>query len=439
MAGCGQQERAADPARTQSQATVLRDFTLIDGTGAAPQPASSMIVRDGRIEWVGPTAQLKAPDGARTVDLTGKYVTPGLIDLHVHLGITKGLEQSFANFTRESVERDLKTYASYGVTTVLSMGTDGDEIFKIRDEQRAGRPTMTRVYTAGQGLVFKGGYGGIPNNNRPVATPEEAAREVDLQASKGVDFIKLWVDDELGTMPVMPPEISKAVIDAAHRHNLRALAHVFYLRDAKRLVDQGVDGLAHSVRDQPVDQALIDSMKSRGVWQLAETLSREAAMFAYGEPAPFLDDPFFRAGVSPEVIEQLRSPERQQKIASGPNFHDYPKFLKQAQDNLIRLEKGGVKIGFGTDSGPVGRFPGYFSHWELELMVQAGTPPLDALRIATSQAAEFLGAKDLGSVQAGKWADLVILDADPSADIKNMRKINSVYIAGNETAVVKPQ
>jgi len=431
---------AAAPALAQG-ATVLRNFTLIDGTGRAAQPGSALVIGDnGRIAWVGPAAQVKAPAGAKTVDLGGKYVMPGLIDLHVHVGNVVDLTQDYRNFTRANVEKDLKQYAAYGVTTVLAMGTEGDAIFPLRAEQRAsGRPSMARVYTAGQGVVFKGGYGGVPGLNQQVATPEEARRAVDVQADKGVDVIKLWLDDELGTMPKMPPEVTAAVIDQAHKRGLKVLAHIFYLEDAKRVVDQGVDGLVHSVRDQAVDQALIDAMKRRGTWQLAETLSREASMFAYGiPPSPVLNDPFFAAAVSPAALAQLRSPERQKTVASNPHFHDYPRFLETAKANLKRLSDGGVKYGFGTDSGPPGRFAGYFSHWELALMVESGATPAEAIHTATGTAAEFLGAKDLGTLEAGKWADLVVLGADPLADIRNSRRIEAVYVAGRPVPPVRP-
>ena len=422
----------------KSPVTVLRNFTLIDGTGNGAKPESAMIIDDGRIAWVGPVADLKAPANAETVDLTGRYVMPGLIDLHVHLANVVDLTQDTANFTRENLDRDLGVYASYGVTSVLSMGTDKDLIFDLRREQQEGRPSVSRVYTAGQGIVLKNGYGGVPNLNNQVATPAEAVAEVDRQAAKGVDFIKIWVDDELGTMPRMPPEISQAVIDAAHRHSLRALAHIFYLEDARLLVNQGIDGLVHSVRDKPVDQALIDAMKARGTWQLAETLSREASMFAYGERAPFLDDPFFNRSVSPAALALLASPERQAAVAAGPHFHDYPQFFETAKANLARLAQGGVNYGFGTDSGPPGRFSGYFSHWELALMVDAGFTPEQAITTATSRAAEFLGATDIGVLEASRWADLIVLDANPLENILNTRTIRTVYIAGRAVPAANP-
>ncbi|MGA3226285.1 MAG: amidohydrolase family protein [Acidobacteriaceae bacterium] len=422
-----------------AEVKVLKNFTLIDGTGHEPVAHAAMIVDNGRIVWVGPVAQLKAPPSAQVVDLQGKYVMPGIINLHVHLGATIGLEQNEKFFTPENVEKDLKTYASYGVTSVLSMGTDKDSIFKIRDQQRAGRPGETRVFTVGQGFVFKGGYGGLDGVNQGISTIAEVEPAVAAQAAKHVDFIKLWLDDHLGTKKKMPYDMAQAIIESAHRHHLRVLAHIFYLQDARQLVDFGVDGLAHSVRDKPVDAAFVADMKKHGTWQMAATLSREDSMFVYGQTPPFANDPFFTRSVSANVLAQLKSPAYQAKIRSDPDFGMYPGFLRTAEQNLKTLADAGVPYGFGTDSGPPGRFPGYFAHWEMELMVQAGLTPMQVITAATGNAARFLHATDLGTLETHKWADLIVLDKNPLDDIKNSRSIHAVYIAGNRVAGAAPR
>lgn len=427
MAGCGRME----PAASAEDVQLFRDFTLIDGAGGAPRPGMAMVVEAGRIAWVGPAADVNAPAGAPERRLAGAFVMPGLIDLHGHIGNTVDLVQDSRFHTRERVEADLRTYASYGVTAVLSMGTDQDTVFAVREAQRgSGRPAMARVYTAGQGLMLAGGYGGLAGVNSAVATPTEAEAEVERQIGKGVDVVKLWLDSELGTMEPMAPGISQAIIDAAHRRNVRVLAHVFYLEDAKRLVDQGIDGFVHSVRDRPVDQAFIDSMRRQGTWQVASTLSREAVLFAYGATPAFASDPFFTRGVSQASLDLIRSPERQKTIASNPHFAQYPAFFETAKANLKRLADAGIPFGAGTDAGPPGRFPGYSMHWELELMVEAGLTPQQALGAATGRAAEFLRAHDLGTIAPGAWADFVVLERDPLADIRNTRTIREVYVAG---------
>jgi imidazolonepropionase-like amidohydrolase len=414
-----------------AEVKVLKNFTLIDGTGHQPLDRAAMIIDNGRIQWVGPEAQLKTPAGAQITDVTGKFIMPGLIDLHVHLGNIVGLTEDAKFFSRANVEKDLKTFASYGVTTIQSLGTDKDLIFTLRDEQRGRRPTMSRIYTAGQGVILKGGFGGTDGINEGVSTVAEVGPAVDIQARKHVDIIKFWLDDGLGSTKKMPYPIAKAVIDSAHRNHLRAVAHIFYLNDAKQIVDYGVDALAHCVRDQAVDEGLIDSMKRHSTWQMAATLSREASVFVYGSTPDFLSDPFFTRSVSPDVIKTLKSPAYQKSVRDNPNFPRFPQYLENAERNFKRLVDAGVKYGFGTDAGNPGRFPGYSEHWELELLVQAGLTPMQALTAATRNGAEFLGAKDLGTLEPSKWADLIVLNRNPLDNIKNTRTIFAVYIAGN--------
>ncbi|HEV8039749.1 MAG TPA: amidohydrolase family protein [Bryobacteraceae bacterium] len=411
---------------------VLRNFTLIDGSGGPAVAGAAMLIDNGRIVRIGSAQRMTPPDGAQVIDLDGKFVMPGIINLHGHVGNTVDLTQNAKFFTRENIEKNLRTYASYGVTTVLSLGTDQDLIFQIRDQQRAGRPTYTRVFTAGQGFTLKGGVGGMPSVTFNLENAAEVPKDIDALAVKKVDIVKVWVDDSFGHRPKIPFEITKAIIDNAHRHGLRVNAHVFYLADAKQLVNAGLDALAHSVRDQPVDQELIDTMKQHGTWQSAATLTREASMFIYAKPAPFLTDPFFTRSVSPAAIVTLSDPDYQKKIAADPDFPKYSGLLEMAQKNLKRLADAGIPFGMGTDTGVPGRFPGYFEQWEMELMVDAGLTPWQVIKAATKSSAEFLHAKDLGTLEAGKWADLIVLGADPRINIRNLRTIEAVYIAGNQ-------
>jgi imidazolonepropionase-like amidohydrolase len=418
-----------------AETTVLDGFTLIDGTGRSPIAKAAMIIVDGRIQWAGPQSQLQAPPGAQVTHLAGKFVMPGIINLHGHLGNTVDLTQDPRNFTRENVEKQLRLYASYGVTSVLSMGTDQDLIYELRAEQRSGRPRMTRVFTAGRGFTGVGGYPttapGMKGVPFEVASKADVDKDVAWLAGKKVDLVKIWVDDHLGREKKIPLDLAKAIIADAHQHGLKVAAHIFYLDDAKALVDAGLDGLAHSVRDKPVDAALITAMKKHGAYQEAATLTREESMFIFAKPSPLLDDPFFTRAISPNVLATIRSAAYQQKIAADPDYAKYPEFLKTAMRNLKTLSDSGVKIGFGTDSGPPARFPGYFEQWELELMVDSGLTPMQVITDATRNAAEFLRAKDLGTLERGKWADLVVLSKNPLDDIRNTREIEMVMIAGN--------
>ncbi|HWA70083.1 MAG TPA: amidohydrolase family protein [Rhizomicrobium sp.] len=429
-----------------AQTTVLTNATVIDGTGAPAMANAAIVMTDGKISYVGPMSGLKAPKGAATTNLAGKFVMPGIIDSHVHVGIMHDTAQDIKYYDRANVEADLKTYAAYGVTAVQIMGTDKDLIFDIRKEERAGRPHYARVFTAGRGEVFKGGYGGVFGLNVPVSTPQEARRQVDEQAAKGVDLIKLWMDDERKTIPVkMPYSISAAIIDEAHKKNLRAVAHVFYLADAKELVKEGINGFAHMVRDQPVDQELLGAMKAKGVWMVSATLSREMAYSL--AIMPWLQDPFFTRGVTPGTLMVLKSMAREQAVVLGATrfpglpyekkvFWDMDRTLFQALENYQAMVKAGVKTGMGTDSGPNGRFPGFNAHEEMQLEVLAGRTPMDAIKSATFDNAAWLQDKTIGSIEKGKWADLLVLDKNPLDDIRNTETIASVYIAGNSVPTI---
>jgi imidazolonepropionase-like amidohydrolase len=316
------------------------------------------------------------------------------------------------------------------------MGTDQPLVYAIRDEQRRGHPTVSRIFTAGRGFTVKGGYPGTNPGMEGVpyeiSTPEEAVRDMDELGAHQPDLVKIWVEDHFGSVPKIPIRLSSAIIQEAHKHGLKVVAHVFYLQDAKELAAAGIDGFAHSVRDKPVDEELIALMKRHGTWQMAATLAREASMFAFAKPSPLLSDPFFTRSIAPYVLATLKSSEYQKKLSADPEMPEYPEFLATAEKNLKRLADAGVRYGFGTDTGPPARFAGYFEHWEAELMVQAGLTPMEVITAATRSAAEFLGAQDLGTVEKGKWADFLVLSANPLSDIRNTRSLESIFIAGNK-------
>jgi imidazolonepropionase-like amidohydrolase len=415
---------------------VLTNFTLIDGRGGPAVSNSALVITDGRISYVGPAAQMKAPAGAATENLSGRFVMPGLINLHGHVAESDGVVQDPVKFfTRQEVERDLRLFASYGVTSVASLGTDQPLVYTIREEQRRGRPAMARIFTAGRGFTVKDGFptnkGNVPGVPYEPVQPSDVAAQINELASHKPDVVKIWVDDRFGDFKKTPIEISRPIIEGAHKHKIKVIAHVFYLDDAKQLAIAGLDAFGHSVRDKAVDGELIALMKKHGTWVIP-TLFREAATFAFAEPDRFLKDPFFTRGVEPRMQAVLKSPAYQKALTSDKYFPNYPRYLKTAQENLKRLSDAGVPIGFGSDTGVLTRFEGFGEHWELELMVQAGMTPSQVINAATMRSAEFLNQqRDLGTVERGKWADLMVLSDNPLVDIKNTRKIEAVYIAGN--------
>ena len=416
---------------------VLNNFTLIDGRGGPAVADSALIATDGRLTWVGPKSELKAPAGAPVQDLTGKFVMPGLIDLHTHVANSDVETQDPVRFfTREGVTRDLQIYASYGVTSVVSQGTDQKPlVYEMREEQRNGRPTVARLFTAGRGFTVKDGFptnkGNVPGIPYEPSTPSEAAAQMEELAADRPDVVKIWVDDRFGDFKKTPIEISRPIIDVAHKHGIKVIAHVYYLSDAKQLAAAGLDAFGHSVRDRAVDAELIQLVKERGTWVIP-TLYREWATFMFEEPDQFLNDPFFARGLDTRQQTVLKSPEYHKALTGDKYFPTYPRILKTAIENLKRLSDAGVRIAYGTDSGVLTRFEGFGGHMELELMVQAGMTAAQVITAATKSSAEFLGQQnDLGTVEQGRWADLIVLGANPLENIRNSRSIESVYVAGN--------
>ena len=390
--------------------------TVMDGTGSPPIANAVLVVQNGRVKALGTVSDLDVPPGAETIDVSGKFITPGFINTHGHVGATRGLESGPDVYTEENVLSHLALYARYGVTTVNSMGGDGEAAIRVRDAQETTDLDRARIYVAG--AVVAGN------------TPDKVRTEVDANAAMKVDFIKIRVDDNLGTSKKMTPEVYQAVIDQAHTKGRRVEAHLYYLEDAKGLLNAGVDLIAHSVRDKEVDDELIGLLKERDVC-LCPTLAREVSTFVYEDVPEFFSDPFFTKEADPAVLEQLKDPKRQAGVKASKSAQQYKKALEMASANLKKLSDAGVTIASGTDTGPAGRFQGYFEHMEFDLMAKAGLTPAQILVAATGDAARCLKFDDLGSLEAGKWADLNVFAQDPLADIKNTRSLESVWIAGN--------
>ncbi len=375
-------------------------FTLIDGTGRAPVPNATLVVRNGRIVAAGPAARVRIPAEAERVDLAGKFVMPGLINGHAHASSTA----------------DLATYAAYGVTTVFSLGDEPAEVFAAREAQRTSPPKHARVYLSGPVLS--------------PTSPDDARAQVAAVAARGVDIVKIRVDDNLGAARKMSPEIYRAVIDAAHARKLRVAVHLYYLDDAKALLAAGADYIAHSVRDLPVDSAFVRALVASKVCY-SPTLMREVSTFVYEGTPAFFTDSLFLAHANRSWMTTVQQPARQESIRTSASAQRYKAQLPIAMQNMVTLHRAGVPIIMGTDTGPLGRFQGYFELMELEMMVDAGLTPAQVLSAATLNAARCMHVdRELGTLEPGKWADLLVLHASPLERIGNVRRQHSVWIGG---------
>ena len=369
----------------------LRAFVgarVIDGTGQPAVEKATIVVRNGRIEAIGPS--VKVPAGAVRIDATGKTIIPGLISSHSHVNEVS----------------QLGIYARYGVTSVFSLG--GDNEIALRDQTRAEQQTPSlkraRLFIAGP----------IPTSK----TPAEGRKAVDAIAAAKTDIVKIRIDDQLGAATPMQPDVYAAIIQEAHAKGMRMAVHIVKLADAKAVLRLGADYIAHSVRDQDVDDKTIALLKKNNAFY-NPTLMREVSTFIYGEKPAFRTTLLLRD--ANRELAKVRDPAYQESLRASKAGAWYKEHLPVAMRNMKKLEDSGVQIVMGTDSGaPTGRFLGYFEHMELEQMTKAGLTPMQVLVAATSTPAKLLKQSDqLGTLQKGRWADLVVLDANPLDNIRN--------------------
>jgi imidazolonepropionase-like amidohydrolase len=415
--------------------TVLSDVRLIDGTGKAAVDHATIVIQGTRIRDIltGPPVT-KWPAKARVLKLSGKTVMPALINGHGHLGLVKGTAVSPDNYTEANISRQLSQYQRYGVTTMISLGMNQDLLYRIIAEEHAGEIDGATVLTADRGIGVPNGVPGVkvgPEQIYRPATADEAREAVREMAERQPAVIKMWVDTNLGQLPAPNPAIYQAVIQEAHRLHLRVAAHVFYLADAKHLLSDGVDILAHSVRDQALDADTIEQMKKRGVYYIP-TLQLEESFFAYAEHPAWMDTPFFRQAVDSQLWQLLTSPAYKTKIENDKTTQVHKEAFRTAVSNAKMALDGGVKVALGTDSGanPF-RIQGFAEHRELQLMVEAGFTPLEAIHSATEVNARMLAVADrTGTLAKGKDADILVLAADPSIEIDNTERLETVFHLG---------
>jgi len=421
--------------KADQQITVLRNVAVIDGTGKHVQQNRDLAIKGDRIISIKPAGSTP-PKGARAVDMSGKTLMPEMINAHGHLGLLKGTTMSSANYTEENIRRQLMRYEAYGVGAVLALGTDHDEIFALREASHQGTLAGATIYTAGTGFGVKDALPPLSFGMDRVFRPEsaeEARKEVRQLAAKKPDVLKIWVDDGWGQLPKMNPEIYTAIIQEAHQHRLRVASHVFYLEDARKLVSLGIDIIAHSVRDREIDDALLAEMKKRRVVYIP-TLSLDEFAFAYQDAPEWLNDPFFQASLEPGVLQMITSPDYKEKVRNNPNTSKEVSALQIALKNVKKVHDAGIPVALGTDSGaqPV-RVQGFSEHFELELLVKAGLTPMQAITVATKNAAEALRVNArYGTLEPGKKASFIVLAKDPSKNIVNTRTIIAVWKNGEK-------
>lgn len=416
----------------QEQRVLLRHVCIINGNGGKPMENQDMLIKGDRIAAIGSNIPT---NNARIVDMSGKTVMPVLISAHSHIGYVKGTGSSAANYTRDNLLLQLNRYERYGVGALLCMGTDRPLIFNgFRDSSRAGSLPGARMYSAGFGF-------GMPGNPPAAAfgfdkkftsgDDPEIAKQIDALAKLKPDVVKIWVDDFGGSNSKMPEPVYRAIIREAHKHHLRVAAHLYYLADAYKLIDAGVDIIAHSIRDQDVDDGILKLMKEKHIMYIP-TLSRDAFEFMYADDPVWMHEKFYKASLEPGVYEMVTAKEFQDKMRNAPSYNRTKTGFETAMHNLKKIYDAGIIVVMGTDSGATPtRAEGFAEHLELQLMVQSGLTPLEAITVSTKNAARLLRCnKDYGTLETGKKADFMVLGENPVADIRNTETIEQVWKNG---------
>ena len=375
----------------QPSITAFEGARLIVGDGRVIETATVLV--DGtKIAQVGPAADVRVPPGAARVNLAGKTVMPMVIDTHVHLSPS-----------RDALIRDLRQRAYYGVSAVLSLGTDVYEVLDVRGQTI---PGAARFLSAGRGIT-------MPEPGRTtvpywVTTEAEGRKAVEEAATHKVDIVKIWVDARDGKYKKLTPEIFGAVIDEAHKRGLRVTAHIFDLEDAKQLIRAGVDAFAHGIRDKDIDDELMTLFTRRPNLILTPNLPDRGVK---------ADLSWLRPSLPAEEFAKLEAANTDRPVAQL--------FFGIQARNLAKLNAAGARITLGTD----GNRP-WAPHEEMADMVAAGMTPMQVIVAATRNSADFLQIADAGTLIAGKSADFIVLDANPLDDITNTRRISSVVLRG---------
>jgi imidazolonepropionase-like amidohydrolase len=413
--------------------------TLVDGTGAPPRRNEGILVEKGRFRIVGSEALKRAPRDARTIEASNKWIVPGFIDGHVHFFQTGGLDarpdvvpnpkgiayRDVVGEIRRAPQKYLRSYVCSGITGVVDPGGPM-WTFDLRESREDDR-LSPRIAVSGPLLAT---YDPAPlelEDDDPIWLMKDEAQIaglVERLASRQPDMVKIWFVSRQGDDLAAQAALVRSAITHIHARKLRAAVHATSLETARIAVQAGADILVHSVGDRELDDEFVAEVVRRNVIYVPTIIVGRSYREVRMRAVTF--EPFERdcapAGTieSFDVLKDL--PE------SVPPPADNTAIL---QKNLKRLADAGATIAAGTDAGNTRTLHGPSLHREFVLMAEAGLSPMQILVSATSNGARLMGRDDVGRIAEGMHADFLILDADPLADIRNTRRINSVFRGGS--------
>ncbi len=408
-------EKSTIKAKVEAQTTInqpgnsfaVTNVRVFDGENILSK--TSVLVENGKISAIGDA--IKIPDQTPSYDGAGKTLLPGFIDSHTH---TYGDAQ--------------KDALRFGVTTELDMFSDWHLLAGAKTQRESYAHTeQADVWSAGTLATVPGGHGTEYGMKIPtLSTASDAPAFVQARVAEGSDYIKIVLDDGSAYGPnvhlkSMAPDVSQALITAAHLHHKKALFHIATLNDATQAVEQGADGLMHSFIDQIADANFIEKAKSANLF-VVPTLSVTAGLAGAGEGKALASDANLQDFLSVAQSSALK--------ASFPVQWQNPKVLNNALASVKLLHEGGIPILAGTDAGNPGTTHGASMHGELSLLVAAGFTPAQALRAATALPAKIFGLNDRGRIAVDMRADMVLINGDPTENIADTRKIDVIWKNG---------
>jgi amidohydrolase family protein len=389
---------------------------LIDGTGAPAIDHATVVVRDAKIEFAGPASSVKVPHGAAVTDLRGKALLPGLADMHVHLvGGWDGHAVDMLGYRRY-----LNALLYAGVTTVLDTGNVQPYIVQMRDEVAAGRLPGPRIYCVG--ALVDGADPVWPPLSYAVGSVGQVEPVVKGLKRDHVDFIKAYVG--------LSHSVLERLVEEGRKVSLRVIIDQWQRNGSTDLVDDGIYGFAH-LPTRLLSLHDLQSMQAHQTVFISTLIVFESQSRRRLANLAFLDDPLIRdtspasfiAGLRAESARQLSAEEAQSTQRAADRF-------RNAMANANALFHSGVLLTAGTDAAYPGDIHGEGLHHELELLVEAGLTPLDAIMVATQNAARFVGATDWGTIAPGKLATLIVVDGRPDHNISDTRKVVAVWVRG---------
>jgi len=409
-------------------ATIYEGARLIAGDGTAPIDNGAFVVQNRRITAIGRKGAVTAPAGAVHVDLTGKTVMPTLINVHVHIGYEGYTSWGADNYTAANVLDHLRREAFYGIGVTQSVGSSPtDPSIQFQKDQQAGRfapaslflfmPGMAPPHGGPDAILMKGTN--VLHAVNEVSTPAEARAAVQSMAAKQLKSVKIWVDDRRGTYPKMTPDVYNAIIAEAHARGMMVNAHAIALPDQKAVVAAGADVLVHTVANEKLDEEYTGILRAKKPYW--------TTVIGLGDRSEVCNqDRFVDQSYPAKALETIRAESCAPRPANATRDENL-------SNNVKQMIASGARLVLGTDAGIDARHAfGWADHHEIARWVELGVPPSEAIIAATSRPAELLGLKDLGTLATGKTASFMVLNANPLDDIRNMRQIANVYLAGEK-------